>query len=68
LIEPTVNEQVRWFQLWTSPQAAHWAGPQHQQAVATLVRLEVRCGQPFPTDDYLTELDRVRRELGLSEV
>jgi hypothetical protein len=67
LIEPTVNEQVRWAELWSSPQAAQWAEPGHRRLVATLVRLEVRCRQPLPTEDYLAELDRLRCELGLNE-
>ena len=65
LIAPTDTERVRWFQLWSSPEASAWVGPAHEHKVATLVRLEVRCRQPLPTDEYLAKLDHLRCELGL---
>jgi hypothetical protein len=67
LIEPTSGEWVRWFELWCSPQAVTWASVEHQRMVATLVRLELRCRQPLPTEDYLLQLDRLRCELGLAD-
>ena len=67
LIEPTDTEWARWFELWSSPQAAEWVGAGHQCMLATLVRLEVRCRQPLPSEDYLGQLDRLRCELGLVE-
>lgn len=67
LIEPTIAEQVRWIELWTSPPAAAWADAEQQRMVASMVRLEVRCRQPLPTADYLSQLDRLRCRLGLSE-
>jgi hypothetical protein len=67
LIEPTNSERVRWFQLWSSARAMAWVGTEHQRMVATLVRLEMRCRQPLPTEDHLTQLDHLRCELGLVE-
>lgn len=68
LIEPTNDELVRWFQLWTAPQASTWAQTEQQHAVAALVRLEERCCQPRPPSaNYVAELDHLRHELGLCQ-
>lgn len=66
LIEPTNDELVRWFQLWTAPQASTWAHTEQQHAVAALVRLEERCCQARPPSaNYVAELGHLRHELGL---
>jgi hypothetical protein len=67
LIEPTIIERVRWFQLWSSSQAVAWVGADDRHRVATLVRLEMRCRQPLSSDDHRAQLDRLRSELGLSD-
>jgi hypothetical protein len=66
LIAPTGDELVRWFQLWSAPQAATWARTGQHDAVAALVRLEERCCQARPpTASYVAQLGQLRNELGL---
>ena len=66
LIAPTGDELIRWFQLWSAPQAATWARAGQHDAVAALVRLEERCCQARPpTASYVAQLSRLRSELGL---
>ena len=66
LIEPTKSELVRWFQLWSHPQATVWARTGREHAVATVVRLEVRCNQKRSSPLAYAELVRLRTELGLN--
>jgi hypothetical protein len=67
LIEPIERELARWSQLWSRPQAAVWARKGQAHAVATLVRLELCCGQARRPPAYrVAELARLRRELGLT--
>jgi hypothetical protein len=67
LIEPLDRELGRWRQLWSRPQAAVWARKGQVHAVATLVRLELSCGQSRRPQAYrVAELARLRRELGLT--
>ena len=67
LIEPLERELARWRQLWSRPQAAVWARKGQVSAVATLVRLELSCGQSRRPQAYrVAELARLRRELGLT--
>jgi hypothetical protein len=67
MIAPSENELARWSQLWRNPQATLWAEAEQEQAVATLIRAEQRCGPRRPSARARAEVDRLRNELGLGE-
>lgn len=66
LIQPSGGELLRWFELWGHPRAAEWAEMGRERMVVDLVRLEVRCRQPLPSDGYFAQLDDLRSALGLA--
>jgi hypothetical protein len=66
MIEPSDTELARWSELWLHGQAGSWVRTQREQSVAALVRLEQRCAHRRPSAWALTELERLRTELGLA--
>jgi hypothetical protein len=67
MIGPTETELQRWFQLWSDPRAAMWVETKQEHVVATLVRVEQRCGRRRPSPLAQFELDRLRSQLGLED-
>lgn len=65
MIAPTGSEWSRWSQLWSYRQAAVWFEAGQESIVATLVRLEQRCGRRRSSVPAAKELERIRCELGL---
>jgi hypothetical protein len=65
LIEPSHSELARWRELWSHPLAAIWIQTEKEHLVAAVVRLEHRCSQARSSPRALTELQRLRHELGL---
>jgi hypothetical protein len=65
MIEPRDSELARWSELWAHPQAAVWFQTEQEHAVATLVRLEQRCGRRRSSAPAQAELQRCHRELGV---